>query len=35
MPSMRGADLSLTRGKVGLGSFFHMAEFRKVKISGK
>lgn len=35
MPSMKGADLSLTKGKVGIGSFFHTAEFRKVKITGK
>lgn len=35
MPSMRGADLSLAKGKVGLGSFFHTAEFRKVRITGK
>ena len=35
MPSMTGVDLSLRSGRVGLGSFFNTAEFRKVKISGK
>lgn len=34
LPSQRGVDLSLKAGKVGLGSFFETAEFRRVKIHG-
>ena len=34
LPSLRGVDLSLKAGKVGLGSFFETAEFRRVKIHG-
>jgi hypothetical protein len=34
-PSLRGIDLSLGAGKVGLGSFFETAEFRNFRISGK
>lgn len=33
-PSMRGVDLSLGAGKVGIGSFFDMGQFRNVKIVG-
>lgn len=33
-PSLRGVDLSLGAGKVGLGSFFETALFRKVRITG-
>jgi hypothetical protein len=34
LPSLHGVDLSLKAGKVGLGSFFETAEFRRVKIHG-
>lgn len=34
LPALRGVDLSLTKGKVGIGSFFETALFRNVKISG-
>ena len=34
LPSLRGVDLSLGPGRVGLGSFFETAEFRNVQISG-
>lgn len=34
-PSLRGIDLSLGAGKVGIGSFFEKALFRNVKITGK
>ena len=34
LPSLRGVDLSLGAGKVGIGSFFEMALFRNVKITG-
>ena len=34
-PSLKAIDLSLTSGKVGLGSFFEKAEFRKVRITGE
>jgi hypothetical protein len=30
----RGIDLSLTHGRIGLGSFFHTAEFKNLKIMG-
>jgi len=33
--SLRGVDLSLGAGRVGVGSFFHASEFRKLKIEGK
>src|SRR5262245_60558652 len=33
-PSLRAVDLSLSAGKVGLGSFFDTGQFRKVKIQG-
>jgi hypothetical protein len=35
IPSMRAVDLSLGAGKVGLGSFFNTAEFRKLRIQGR
>ena len=34
LPSLRGIDLSLGAGRVGIGSFFETALFRNVKISG-
>ena len=34
-PSLRAVDLSLNAGKVGIGSFFDMAQFRNVKIIGQ
>lgn len=34
-PSLRAVDLSLGAGRVGLGSFFDMGEFRNVKITGQ
>ncbi len=34
-PSLRGIDLSLTAGRVGIGSFFETAQFRNVKITGE
>jgi hypothetical protein len=34
-PSLRGVDLSLGAGRVGLGSFFETAEFRNLKVTGK
>jgi hypothetical protein len=34
-PSLEAADLSLTKGKVGLGSFFETAQFRNFKITAK
>ena len=34
LPSLRAYDLSLTHGKVGLGSFFDMGSFRRVKVTG-
>ncbi len=34
LPSLRGVDLSLGAGKVGIGSFFETALFRNVKITG-
>lgn len=33
-PSLRGIDLSLGAGRVGIGSFFETALFRNVKITG-
>jgi len=33
-PSLRAIDLSLGAGKVGIGSFFEKAAFRKVRITG-
>jgi hypothetical protein len=35
LPSLRGIDLSLGAGKVGIGSFFEKALFRNVKITGR
>jgi hypothetical protein len=32
--SLRGVDLSLAAGRVGLGSFFNSAEFRGLRIQG-
>ena len=34
LPALRAVDLSLGAGKVGLGSFFDMGEFRRVRIIG-
>jgi hypothetical protein len=34
-PSLKAVDLSLTSGKIGLGSFFEKAKFRKVRITGE
>ena len=34
-PSLRAIELSLTAGKVGIGSFFDMGQFRNVKIQGQ
>jgi hypothetical protein len=34
-PALRGVDLSLGAGRVGLGSFFETAQFRNLKIKGK
>jgi hypothetical protein len=34
-PSLRAVDLSFKAGKVGIGSFFDMGQFRNVKIQGK
>ena len=34
LPSLRAVDMSLGAGKIGLGSFFDMGEFRNVQISG-
>jgi hypothetical protein len=34
-PSLKGIDLSLTAGKVGIGSFFEKAEFRNLRIAGE
>jgi hypothetical protein len=33
LPSLTGVDLSLTRGKVGLGSFFETAQFRNFRLT--
>lgn len=35
LPSLRGVDLSLGAGRVGIGSFFETAQFRNVRITGK
>jgi hypothetical protein len=35
LSSLRGVDLSLGAGRVGLGSFFETAQFRNVRITGK
>lgn len=35
LPSLRGVDLSLGAGRVGIGSFFEKAQFRNVRIKGK
>jgi hypothetical protein len=32
-PSLDAVDVSLTSGKIGLGSFFETAQFRNLKIS--
>jgi len=34
-PSLRAVDMSLGAGKVGIGSFFDMGQFRNVRISGE
>jgi hypothetical protein len=34
IPALRGVDLSLGAGRVGIGSFFETAQFRKVRIIG-
>ncbi|MFN3324603.1 MAG: hypothetical protein ACK5AZ_13990 [Bryobacteraceae bacterium] len=34
-PSLEGVDLSLTEGRVGIGSFFETADFRNVRITGE
>lgn len=34
-PSMRAVDLSLGAGRFGVGSFFDVGSFRKVRVSGK
>lgn len=34
-PSLEAYDLSLTEGRVGLGSFFERASFRNLKIKGE
>ncbi|MCC6588610.1 MAG: hypothetical protein IT168_18085 [Bryobacterales bacterium] len=34
-PSMRAVDLSLGAGKFGIGSFFDLGSFRKLKVTGK
>ena len=34
-PSLRAVDMSLSAGKVGLGSFFDTGQFRNVKIHGQ
>ena len=34
-PALKGVDLSLGAGKIGLGSFFEKAEFRNVRINGE
>jgi hypothetical protein len=34
-PSMRAVDMSLGAGKVGIGSFFDMGQFRNVRIVGE
>jgi hypothetical protein len=34
-PSLRGVDLSLVSGKVGIGSFFEKGSFRNVRITGE
>lgn len=35
MPSLTAVDMSLGAGRVGLGSFFETAQFRKVRITGR
>jgi hypothetical protein len=35
VPALRGVDLSLSSGKIGLGSFDEVGDFRNVKIEGK
>lgn len=35
LPSLRAVDLSLGAGRIGLGSFFNNAEFRKLVVRGK
>jgi hypothetical protein len=34
LPALEAVDLSLRRGKVGLGSFFDLGSFRRVRIEG-
>jgi hypothetical protein len=34
-PSLTAVDTTLSAGKVGIGSFFDMGQFRNVKIQGK
>jgi hypothetical protein len=35
LPSLRGVDLSLGAGRVGLGSFFHAVQFRNFRMTAK
>jgi hypothetical protein len=35
IPALRGVDLSLTSGKIGLGSFDEVGDFKNVKITGE
>ncbi len=35
LPALQAVDMSLGAGKVGLGSFFDMGQFRRVKITGE
>lgn len=35
LPSLEACDLSLREGRVGLGSFFDMGQFRRVRIQGE
>lgn len=35
LPSFHAVDLSLTAGRLGIGSFFETAQFRNVRINGK
>ncbi|GAB4412798.1 MAG: hypothetical protein OHK0021_20990 [Bryobacter sp.] len=34
-PSLVAADLSLMKGRIGLGSFFETAQFRKLRVTAK
>jgi hypothetical protein len=33
--ALRGVDLSLRNGRIGLGSFFETASFRNLRVSGR